>query len=159
MFYYYKNTKGITLIELLLAMVLVGIVLSGLIAVYWSSSHAFDVETTRADVQYESRRAEGHIIDDVIGSDDVKVVDSDFNVINGGEGPGPALALLQGSENINYYLQDGGIYRDSSLASPELIASNIKEMTFTRSSNVLVNFKLVGTDDFVLETSCRSRVE
>lgn len=63
-----EHEKGSTLLEILIALALVSIVVTGLFSVYWAGNRAFERQSDNSDAQYCARTAMQWIVRDVAGS-------------------------------------------------------------------------------------------
>jgi len=118
--------------ELLVTLVLVAMVSSGLMALYWTGSRIFHRQADNIDAQYAVRSAMQKM-----GADILEAVSVDI-VANGTE-----LDLLIGNdEAVNYYVQNHNLFRDGSSKIP--MAENISHLHFGGSSQ-LVEISLEAT--------------
>ncbi|MEN6326264.1 MAG: prepilin-type N-terminal cleavage/methylation domain-containing protein [Syntrophomonas sp.] len=65
---YVEQEKGTTLLEILIALALVSIVVTGLFSVYWAGHNAFERQLESSDAQYCARTAMQWIVDDIMSS-------------------------------------------------------------------------------------------
>ncbi len=114
---YSHNFKGFTLIEVLLALLIGCLVISGLLATYWSSSRAYDWGLVSSDNQYMARRAISDITKDIKESSQLEI-NSNANIL---------ILNKDETNEIRYYIQTGNLirYHDNSHIP---IAENVKEL-------------------------------
>lgn len=151
MFFPSNDERGITLIELLVALALTGIVLTGLMSVYWSASYAFEREYSKSDTQYSARQAKERISNDLRES-------KSFLIQDGGQ----KLHLVKDGEEVDYYVNNQQLYRDSSNASPSPVVNNIESITFSGSVPGLLEVTVaakVKDNEYSLTFACKSRID
>jgi len=128
-----SNEKGTTLVEMLVALALVSVVLSGLMGVYWVGSKSYENQAASSDAQYAARMAAQIIVEDIRGAAEAETQEE-----------GAKLRLLTTSgEDVVYYRQENNwLYRDGNAKTP--IAENITGLSFTRN-NSLFTIKIDAT--------------
>lgn len=110
-----EREKGTTLLEILIALALVSIVVSGLFSVYWAGNNAFARQSDSSDAQYCARTAMQWIVRDIAGS--LKSEGS------------PAL----NSDLLNLYIPVAGV------AEPQEIAYFLSEDNLRRNNLPVMN--------------------
>jgi len=120
-----SNEKGITLVEMLVALALVSVVFSGLMGVYWVGSKSYENQAASSDAQYAARMAAQIIVEDIRGAAEAETQEE-----------GAKLRLLTASgEDVVYYRQaNNWLYRDGNAKTP--IAENITGLSFTRNNSL-----------------------
>jgi len=151
--------KGFILLEMLFSLALAGIVMAGVLSVYWFTSHIFGQETNLSDLQYSARQAKDFIVKDCKYSKNIIILASP----GGEEVPeGECLYLVKDFEVVDYYVSNKQLYRDSSTSSPLPVAENIESVTFTSPTPGLVEICIKASnaeEDFILRTSVKSRLD
>jgi len=111
--------------ELLVTLVLVAMISSGLMAIYWTGSRIFHRQSANVDTQYAVRSAMQKM-----GADILEAVSVDV-VANGTE-----LDLITGNDEIvHYYVQDHNLFRDGASKIP--VAENISHLYFSGSRQLV----------------------
>jgi len=127
----WKNS-GTTMPELLVTLVLVAMVSSGLMAVYWTGSRIFHRQSANVDTQYAVRSAMRKMGTDVLEAISVDIAPK-----------GTELALITGyNEKISYYIQNHNLYREGASKTP--VAENISYLYFS-GNRQLVEISLEAT--------------
>lgn len=117
--------RGNTLVEMLVAMALASLVLSGLMSIYWTGSSAFQRLSANADAQYAVRSAIQKMGEDIRGTSSVAIQEG-----------GAKLSLLTAAgEAVDYYMENNQLYRDGIAKVP--IAENISGLNFRGSSSLV----------------------
>ncbi|MDD2620503.1 MAG: hypothetical protein PHC92_07545 [Syntrophomonadaceae bacterium] len=119
------SEQGTTLLEILIAMILMSILMSGLLAVYWTGNYAFARQSSISDAQYCARTAMQWIVQDILEScqsDDFMAIDSDCLTLQ-------IPAAEAKAHQVHYYL-NGANLRRNNLA----VMDNIDHLNFTRDS-------------------------
>lgn len=153
-----NKEEGFTLIEVLAALALAGIVMGGLMSVFWFGFNGFKNETTRADLQYSARQARGRIIDDFREC-------TSFTILDEGNGLClfiPREELDQPGEELFYYVRDNQLYRQPAEGTRQPVASNIDKISFESPTIGLLQFDIEtssGVHKFNLHTRCKGRVD
>ncbi len=117
--------RGSTLVEMLVAMALASLVLSGLMSIYWTGSSAFQRLSSTTEAQYAVRSAAQNIGEDIRGASVVSIT----------EGGAKLILLTAGGEAVNYYMANNKLYRDGKAKVP--IAENISGLNFSGSSSLV----------------------
>lgn len=125
-----KN-EGFTLVEVLAALGLFGLVMVGLMSVFWFSFYGFQNETSRSELQYSVRQARSRILDDFRQCNAFAVNDDHGNNV-AGDKQGTRLHLVYEDEEVDFYISNHQLYRNSSLPDTpaQPVASNISSVTF-----------------------------
>lgn len=156
-----ENDKGTTLLELLLALALIGMVMAGLMSAFWFSVFSFNREIAQSDIQYAARQGRERIIKDFRSSEGFYVQDAALNDMPMGQ-KGQRLHLIKTEENVDYYAKNNQLYRDSSLSSPEPVAENIADINFINKVPGMVRITIIsrsGGNNFILRTNYMSRID
>lgn len=151
MFRLYRDETGMTLVEMLVALALTGIIFTGFMSVYWFASYAFEREYCQADIQYSARQAKDKVFNDVRES-------KSFCILDGGT----ELRLTKNDTQVHYYVRNEQLYRDDDISPPSPVACNIKEVYFYSSAPGLLEITITSTieeQEFILEAACASRLE
>ncbi|MDD3364777.1 MAG: prepilin-type N-terminal cleavage/methylation domain-containing protein [Syntrophomonas sp.] len=126
--------RGSTLAEMLVAMALASLVLTGMMSIYWTGSNAFQRLLATADAQYAVRSATQKMGEDIRGASVITILEG-----------GAKLSLLTATgEAVNYYMANNQLYRDGNAKVP--IAENISGLNFSGISS-LVKITVNGTVD------------
>lgn len=121
------NEKGTTLLEIMIALALMSIVISGLFAVYWAGNNAYEKQSASSDAQYNARAAMQWIVRDIVGSlksEGSPALNSDSLDLS---------IPVAGAENpqvVNYKLNGTELWRNS---LP--IINDITYLNFSRTAN------------------------
>jgi prepilin-type N-terminal cleavage/methylation domain-containing protein len=155
--------QGFTLIEVLAALGLFGIVLAGLMSVFWFGFYGYENEINQSELQYTARQARYRIMEDFLQSSAFAIKDIAGNEVPAGN-EGVRLHLVMQSEEVEFYVNNNQLYRDSLLpATPaQPVASNIKGVTFNSPAAGLLEFNiiaLIAGHELKTGTSCMSRVD
>lgn len=121
-----EHEKGTTLLEILIALALVSIVVTGLFSVYWAGNSAFERQSDNSDAQYCARTAMQWIVRDIAGSlksEGSPVLNSDRLTLYI-----PAAGVPEPQE-VAYFL-NGNNLRRSGLA----VMNNINYLNFRREA-------------------------
>ncbi|MEN6461950.1 MAG: hypothetical protein ABFC94_11350 [Syntrophomonas sp.] len=156
-----KSDKGTTLLELLLALGLTGMVMAGLITAFWFTLFSFNREITESDIKYAARQGRERIIKDFRSSEGFSIQDAAANEMPMGQ-EGQRLHLIKTVENVDYYANNNQLYRDSSLSSPEPVSENIPDIKFINPVPGMVKITITSRADsnnFILRTTYMSRVD
>jgi type II secretory pathway component PulJ len=119
------HDRGSTLAEMLVAMALASLVLSGIMSMYWAGSNAFQRLSSNADAQYAVRNATQKMADDIRCASAVSIQEDGTKLI----------LLTAAGEAVNYYLANNQLYRDGNAKVP--IAENISGLNFFGSSSLI----------------------
>lgn len=170
--------KGMTMVELLVALALISIVACGLIAVYWSGSSALEGENTRIDAQYDARIAMDKISRDIQESSFREV--QDVIEENNDDKKGRKLYLKTKDDSnkvhqITYRLNDKvrdkdnyrklqRVYNNGRNIDTKTITFNQADISFTDMAGGLVKIEIMIKDDkdnqvYKIVTCCKSRVD
>ena len=117
--------RGSTLAEMLVAMALASLILSGLMSIYWTGSNAFQRLSSTSDAQYAVRSATQKMMEDIRGASAVSIE----------EGGAKLILLTAAGEAVNYYVANNQLYRDGTAKVP--IAENISGLSFSGSSSLV----------------------
>lgn len=168
------NNQGMTLLELLLALGLLGLVASGLMTMYWLASYTFEHETGRSDVQYAARQSVEKIIQDLRSSDGFHIIPGEPELAPGETGQCLCLEKEEEVRQVNtpcrvyFYMENNQLYKecrrlkDNTFVVKIPIAENITRVLFSSPAPGLVNIKIDadnGSNKFSLETSSNNRVD
>lgn len=163
------SEKGMTLVELLLALALLILVGSGLFSVYWTGNNVFERQSSNADAQYSARTAMQWIVKDVLQA----TADSEENapviILDGGKKLQLGIKYMENKQlkysQVEYYLDDDTkwLYRDESLKPASPIAENIERVSFSHNSLLnLLNIKVIAEiagHSFALDSAVTPRTE
>jgi prepilin-type N-terminal cleavage/methylation domain-containing protein len=163
-----KGEKGMTLIELLLALAMVTAVGAGLFSAYWMANNAFEQQLSGSDVQYSSRTAMQWIVNDVLQL----AKDSEENsirILDEGKKLHLNVQYIKDEQiqcaQVEYYLDDNTqwFYRDESSKPALPIAENIENVNFCYNYNLdFLNIELmaeIAGHSFTLNSAVTPRVE
>lgn len=114
----WPGQKGFTLLEVILALALVAMLSSGLMAAYWLASQTLSRESSMSEIQYTAREVRQMILKDIHCSEKIQVLRPDGSQANPDEA-GQCLRLTlpvmkkAGVEYIaaSYYMENGKLYR------------------------------------------------
>lgn len=171
--------KGITLVELLVALALISIVAAGLISVYWIGASAYNRENLQVDAQYDARVAMDKISSDIRECEAVEVKDAGGVEVTDGT-PGSQLFLIKKEDGagkddkvyITYRMGESNkiLYRKRDVPSvpkeiPVVapITVNSVSVAFTDKGSGLIEITLKILDNkentlFELNNRCQRRV-
>lgn len=76
-----KNTKGLTLVELLISLAIVGMVISVTVMMSLMGLRAFSMSMAQSDIQYEVRRASAYITEELRNATIISTTDSSLDDI------------------------------------------------------------------------------
>jgi type IV pilus assembly protein PilW len=138
-----RSEKGITLVELVVAMFVMSIIMTGIYSAYYSQQKSFVVQDEVAQMQQNLRAAMFLMVREIrmagcnpTGGASAGIVTSDPNTINftldlRGKASGDADGLIKISdeEDITYSLVGSEIKRDTG-SGPEIVAENIDWLHF-----------------------------
>ncbi len=143
-----KNSNeeaGFTLIEVLLALAIGSLVISGFLSVFWAASNAYEKGVTASDIQYMARRGINDIEKDIKEAAGVAISNE-----------GTELVLNKDTENeIIYRANNKNLYRVAKGTSVP-IAENVRKIQFKEVDNGLVEVQLEvesRRQEYVLSTS------
>lgn len=158
-----RFNQGFTLIEVLAALALFGIVLAGLMSVFWFGFYGYENEINQSELQYAARQARCRILGDFRQSNSFVIKDSAGNEVNAGN-EGVRLHLVMKSEEVELYCNNNQLYRNSSLpATPaQPVASNIDAITFMSPKAGLLELSIttvIGGHELKTATTCKSRID
>jgi len=143
------SEKGFTLIEVLVAIAIAGIVMAGIYSAYYSQQKSYVVQEQVAEAQQNLRAAMNFIEREIrmagcdpMGSADAAIITAGANSIqfsediSDGAGGSSNGVIDTDSENITYYLEDGKLRRstiDGATGNPivHTLAENIQGLNFT----------------------------
>ncbi|MGI5921027.1 MAG: prepilin-type N-terminal cleavage/methylation domain-containing protein [Syntrophomonadaceae bacterium] len=152
--------KGMTLVELLLALGLMGVVLAGLMSAFWFTLFAFERGIDQTDSQYAARQGRERIIRDFRSSEGFSVQDTAGNNMAMGS-TGQRLHLVREGEEIDFYAHNNQLYRDSTISSPEPVAADITSIKFISPVPGLLILTITaraGSEEWTAKTAYMSRV-
>lgn len=146
---YLQNEKGIGLVELLMALALVGMVMAALAAVYLFASKSYDRQINMAEVQSEVRLSKMQISDDIGESIELEVSEDGHKL---------ELADSKGDVKVTYELKDDQIYRNDNPITDEALKM---DLMFTDLGNNLVQIDILDIDAdgetvYELMTQCKT---
>lgn len=148
------NEDGFTLLEVLLALALFGLVVGILMTVFWNILMQSSQMQTRAELQYDARQCRQYLMSDIKDCVSFTISDSHGNPAD----QGSHLYLATSAGIIHYYTYNRQLYRDTTAGTPLPIAENILLVSyFAHSADVLV-FEICaakGTLQYSLETAGR----
>lgn len=140
-----RDEKGTTLLEILVALALMSLVLTGMFSVYWAGSRAYTRQSASSDAQYCSRTAMQWMIRDIISSKPFNgspALNSDSLTLH------IPMAGGEEAQEVSYYLSSTNLRRDN-LA----VMDNICYLNFVRDSgSELIK---ITVEARVNEQSCR----
>jgi len=112
----WRENRGTTLIELLVALSLVALVGSGLFTVYWAANNSYKNNSGKSDAQYMARKAMEDIVRDIKEAQNAVAADGGNSLV------------LTGSGNVTYSTSAGNtsLYRNT-----QPVATNIAAATFS----------------------------
>jgi prepilin-type N-terminal cleavage/methylation domain-containing protein len=175
----FATKKGITLIELMVALALISIIATGLISLYWTTASAYNREYLQTEAQYDARVGMDKICKDIRECIDLtgglEVRDAAGNAVAEG-----TILYLETNEAVNgidtdckiiYVVDNNGILHRQRYIfltnefkdSPPLTVNKV-EMLFTKLGNGMVKIKMKVKDDegktlFELNNQCKRRVD
>lgn len=142
--------KGIILIELLIALALMMIVSSGLLAVYWAGNNVFQHQSGHAEAQYSARAAMQFIVKDIKATDKPPVIKENGHLIN----------LSVKGETIEYRVRENEY--GSWLYQNNLPIADITYISFARPIDYgLIEVTVTAGPDsmsYTLKTGVRPRI-
>jgi len=148
-----RLSRGTTLVELVLALAFSALVMSGLIAVYWSGSRIFAEQAAYTDAQYSVRSSVQQMGQDIRSASALEILDNGAQL---------RLTTVTG-ELVRYYLYDQqlfweGISNRGTVRLP--IAENINHLHFSvMTSLVTININaIVAGKTYQLTTGVNSRL-
>lgn len=148
------NEDGFTLLEVLLALALFGLVVGIIMTVFWNILLQSSQMQTRAELQYDARQCRQYLMSDIEDSVSFTINNTQGNPAD----QGCHLYLVTSAGIIHYYTYNKQLYRDTTAGTPLPIAENILLVSyFTYSADVLV-FEICaskGTLQYDLETAGR----
>lgn len=155
--------RGFTLIEVLAALALFGIVLAGLMSVFWCAFYGYENEVKQSELQYDARQARCRILDDFRQSQSFVIKDNAGNEVAPGN-QGVRLHLVMDTEEVEFYVNNNMLYRNSSLpATPaQPVASNINSVTFKSPKAGLLELNItaiIAEHELKTATGCKSRID
>ncbi|MEA1960273.1 MAG: prepilin-type N-terminal cleavage/methylation domain-containing protein [Bacillota bacterium] len=156
-----RNDKGTTLLEMLIALALFGLISAGLVTVYWISETAFNGQSARADVQYSARHAREAIISDFVACTSFSVLDVCGGIEVADGSVGTCLHIAKSDRTVDYYINNQQLYRNPSNASPGPVAEFISQISFSKVSLNTMAMSVVALSqkqEYTLETTCCSRI-
>ncbi len=162
----FDSEKGFTMLEMILALVLIALLMSGLMAVYWVAGNAFYQETSISEMQYTVREVRQMILKDIHSSESAEVMSWDGSKLNSGEA-GRRLRLIipvmkeEGVEYIAicYYIENSKLYRerfmlydkqnsgDDQLLDKIPVADHMISLSFSNSRVGVIEYELISGDD------------
>lgn len=145
------NSKGLTLVEVMVASVVAGIVITAVISMYLTSLDAWDLSGARLAIQRDADFAMEWIVKDIRAGSRV--------VIGGGQHSMTIYrTTASGDSTLGYYELDG---TDIKNMHDVVIADNVTALRFTSGNGVKVRIEMtlydnldtpgVTTDDKVIE--------
>lgn len=138
--------KGMTVVEVLLALTLSVVVISLLFMMFSLFNNAYESNINGMDAQYSARMVVFNINKDIRSAKQVKI-DSDQKII-----------ITSENETIAYYLEKGTVYRHSKAKIP--IAEKVVALNFNGQDS-LVNYAIttgMAGYEYDLEVTCAPRV-
>lgn len=159
-----KYEEGFTLIEMLLALALFGVVMAGLMSFFWFGFSGFERDGNRTELQYSARQARSRILDDFRQSSGFSIKDNAGHEISSGNEGECLYMVMNDGEELKYSVYNNQLYCKSSLSgcTPQPVASYIKAMTFCSPAIGLLEFSIKAENEnqaFTSHTSCKGRVD
>lgn len=148
-----RFNRGATLVELVLALALSALVMSGLISVYWSGSRIFAKQAAYTDAQYAVRSSAQQMGQDIRSASVLEIMDNGAQL---------RLTAVTG-ELVRYYLYNQQLFREGTTSRGTVrlpIAENINHLHFSvMTSLVIVNIEaIVAGKSYQLTTAVNSRL-
>lgn len=157
-----KNEQGTSLLELVIALSLIGVLCAGFFSLNWFGESAFRMQTSQAELQYSARHARQSIMEDVAECKSFSVLNArgGSEVLSGSDGA--YLNLVLSDRITDYYVSNNQLYRNSSIASPQPVAENIQAVSFSSPYPSMLNLRITASSkqrNYVLETRCADRID
>lgn len=124
------GNRGTTLVEILLALALSSVLMSGLVSIYWSCSYIFTEQAAYIDSQYSVRSSVQQMGEDIRRASIVEIL------ANGAE---LRLGLASG-ESLRYYLYNNQLFREGITQQGTArvpIAENISYLRFSGTASLV----------------------
>jgi prepilin-type N-terminal cleavage/methylation domain-containing protein len=147
------SNQGTTLLEMLVALALGAIIISGLISFYWSGCNIFGDQMERTELQYSARTSMQQMGDDIRSAQEVEIQEygAKINIVS------------TSGETVRYFRQNNQLYREatSSRGTAKVpVAENITYLNFA-STYRLITVTIEGNRDRItyrLSTSINPRL-
>lgn len=165
-----RGERGMTMVELLVAIAISALVLAGLMSLYWLGSRAYMREEEMAEAQYAARQAEEFISRDMRSCSSFTICDAAGNPVN----PGSAGVRLElvieengRTAHVSYRLDsyNHNLYRsfiDGVSNNTLAVANGISSLAFQSPSLDLVDIYIrasCGNTEYVLTGGMKKRVD
>lgn len=139
------NSKGITIIELLIALALISIVMSGLMTAYWSGNSAFKKQIAGSDAQYMARTAMQWVVADIREASEIIIENNQL------------LITTIENETVWYKLDDN----NQLLRNRVPVAENITNISYNTTSRLMeiIIVAVVNGEVYTLAGSSSPRVQ
>ncbi|NLB53321.1 MAG: prepilin-type N-terminal cleavage/methylation domain-containing protein [Syntrophomonadaceae bacterium] len=140
------NNKGMTAVEVLLALALSSIIISLLFMIFYLFTNAYKINITAIDAQYNARMVATNINKDIRSAKQIALI-GDRRIVITGE-----------TEKISYYLERDTVYRHSETKIP--IAEKVAALSFNQQENLIsfsVTSGLIG-NKYTLNAVCSNRI-
>lgn len=149
----YWNNRGITLLEVLLALGLSSLIVGALLTVYSTSSSAYQKLAACADAQYTARSVVEQIGDDIRGASFIEI----------GTGGSELRVITPNNNLIRYNTENYQLYRSktTSLGTAKIpIADGVSGLSFVDNNGlVTVNIEItIDHNSYQLQRSFYSRL-
>lgn len=178
----YIRNQGFILLELLLALALTGLLVSGLMVVYWVSCSFYRFENSQVLMQFTLREARNCMLKDVWGSEDIQILNTRYGGFVGPGAVGSCVKIIVSTvqdmntdyTGIYYYVQNNRFYRertqlndiendwDDTLVDKIAIADDLVSAVFSSPANGRLDYSLtcqVDSNTCNVNGVGRSRVE
>ena len=140
-----NGNKGMTVVEVLMALGLSAIVISLLFMIFSLFTHAYESNIKAMDAQYSARMVVFNINKDIRCAKQIELIGEE------------KLIITRENEVLSYYLEQGTVYRHSRIKTP--IAEKVLTLNF-RKKESLINYSLttglVG-NEYDLDVTCGPR--
>jgi prepilin-type N-terminal cleavage/methylation domain-containing protein len=140
------NNKGMTAVEVLLALALSSIIISLLFMIFFLFTNVYKTSITAIDAQYNARMVATNINKDIRSAKQI-TLDGDRKIV-----------ITSETETISYYLERETVYRHGKVKIP--IAEKVVALNFNQQENLIsfsVTTGLIG-NEYTLNAVCSNRI-
>ncbi len=162
----FNSEKGFTMVEIILALALIALLMSGLMAAYWVSSNALNQVTNMSEMQYTVREARQVILKDIHSSESAEVIGLDGVQVYPGEAGsrlGLIIPVIQEEDveyiAVCYYIENGKLYRERFMLHDKQnsgndqfmdkipVADHMISLSFSKSMTGVIEYELISGYD------------